>query len=600
MLNNHRKAKNITIKTILLLLFALWKLFPFANAEERQHTPTVIPDSIYPTAQSPQKLSPADQQRLKYLLYEAASAENKQQYDNAFDYLSYSLAIDSTNSVALSNLSISYLKLKQPQKAIEYARKAVAYNPHDYYSNIVLFNLCIENKQYKQAIATLQKIIQIEPTGAPEYYIKLAELYTLTEQTDKAIETWQQLETIAGYNDRILLERIELYLQLNQHEKAYHELNTYIKKYPRNTNLLLLLSDLYQQDSQQQKAWSTLQKAHNIHPNSPEIIKEISRFYQNNQQTEEALNTLYNGVKNTKISPEEKESLIVNYITLLQKSGQNLNSALALLDSLSSQHPQEAPIHLLYGNALLLENQKHEAKQQFIQYTLLEPNNPIGWEQLLRTAFPDSIDSSIRICKEAIQHLPEEPQFHLYLGIAYSLKEQPAKALKAYKQTLPLILSNPTMSSQVYTYIGNTYYTLNQPDSAFIAYDMALLDNPQNQEAINNYSYFLSLEKKDLDKAEQMALTLVKAEPTNPTYLDTYGWILFQQGAYQMAKIYLKKAIEYSTEQVSEEILEHYADVLYMTDEKETAVEYWQKAWLQSDKKNTRLQKKISSGLIEK
>jgi len=69
----------------------------------------------------------------------------------------------------------------------------------------------------------------------------------------------------------------------------------------------------------------------------------------------------------------------------------------------------------------------------------------------------------------------------------------------------------------------------------------------------------------------------IKAEPMNPTFLDTYGWILYEQGSYLMAKIYIEKAIEYSKDNPSADIFEHYGDVLYKTGEKEKALEQWKK-----------------------
>ena len=119
--------------------------------------------------------------------------------------------------------------------------------------------------------------------------------------------------------------------------------------------------------------------------------------------------------------------------------------------------------------------------------------------------------------------------------------------------------------------------------------------NPQNLHVLNNYSYYLSLEKKDLDKAEQMSSITVKAEPTNPTFLDTYGWVLFMQGAYTTARIYIENAVKYSEEEPSAEILEHYGDVLYVTGEPEKALEQWKKAKeLGSDSKT--LDEKIRTG----
>ncbi|MBP7180035.1 MAG: tetratricopeptide repeat protein, partial [Dysgonomonadaceae bacterium] len=131
----------------------------------------------------------------------------------------------------------------------------------------------------------------------------------------------------------------------------------------------------------------------------------------------------------------------------------------------------------------------------------------------------------------------------------------------------------------------------------FESYEKSLKLNPQNLPVLNNYSYYLSLEKRDLDKAEQMSSITVKAEPTNPTYLDTYAWILYEQGAYTMAKIYIENAVKYSENEPSAEILEHYGDILFKTGEPEKALEQWKKAKeLGSDSKT--LDEKIRTGKL--
>ncbi|HLW10178.1 MAG TPA: hypothetical protein VKX35_07240, partial [Fermentimonas sp.] len=125
--------------------------------------------------------------------------------------------------------------------------------------------------------------------------------------------------------------------------------------------------------------------------------------------------------------------------------------------------------------------------------------------------------------------------------------------------------------------IGDLNFFLGNKDTAFKSYDNALKLNPQNLPVLNNYSYYLSLDKRELDKAEQMSGITVKAEPLNPTYLDTYGWILYEQGSYVMAKIYIEKAIEYEKEP-SADVYEHYGDVLFKTGEEEKALEQWKRA----------------------
>jgi hypothetical protein len=50
-------------------------------------------------------------------------------------------------------------------------------------------------------------------------------------------------------------------------------------------------------------------------------------------------------------------------------------------------------------------------------------------------------------------------------------------------------------------------------------------------------------------------------EPSNPIYLDTYGWIMYKLGDCQSALFYLERAIENSGENVEKEIESHYKEV---------------------------------------
>ena len=92
--------------------------------------------------------------------------------------------------------------------------------------------------------------------------------------------------------------------------------------------------------------------------------------------------------------------------------------------------------------------------------------------------------------------------------------------------------SDPLMPFRVYTLFGDIAFRQNRTEEAFAYYDKALENNPQNYGALNNYSYYLALLGKNLDKAERMSGEVIKANPDNATYLDTYAWVYFKQGRY--------------------------------------------------------------------
>ena len=74
-----------------------------------------------------------------------------------------------------------------------------------------------------------------------------------------------------------------------------------------------------------------------------------------------------------------------------------------------------------------------------------------------------------------------------------------------------------------------------------------------------------------------MSKITIEKEPDNPTYIDTYAWILYLMGQYPEAKAMLKHAMLYGGTE-SGDILDHYAEVLYALKEYDLAFIYWEQA----------------------
>ena len=131
---------------------------------------------------------------------------------------------------------------------------------------------------------------------------------------------------------------------------------------------------------------------------------------------------------------------------------------------------------------------------------------------------------------------------------------------------------NPEVLPAMVT-IGDCYHTMGQMKQCFKAYDRVLRLDPHYLPVLNNYAYYLCLQKKKLRKAEEMSRRTVEKEPDNATYLDTYGWILFTRGDAAGAKPYFKHAMIYGGKD-SAVILGHYSEVLEALGEKELAHYY--------------------------
>ena len=108
--------------------------------------------------------------------------------------------------------------------------------------------------------------------------------------------------------------------------------------------------------------------------------------------------------------------------------------------------------------------------------------------------------------------------FYYYLAIAYHQAEQPDSVLSVCTKALERVTTDTRKEivSNFYSIMGDIYHTKKQMKEAYAAYDSALVYNPSNIGTLNNYAYYLSVERRDLDKAEEMSYKTVRPNLTMP------------------------------------------------------------------------------------
>jgi Tfp pilus assembly protein PilF len=162
-------------------------------------------------------------------------------------------------------------------------------------------------------------------------------------------------------------------------------------------------------------------------------------------------------------------------------------------------------------------------------------------------------------------------------GVALLQGKQHDKSIELLRAGAKVVYGNTQLEAQFYASLGDAYNAISKHEESDLSYDRSLRLNPDNALVLNNYSYYLSLRKANLEKAEEMSRKSLRLEPQNPSYLDTYGWILYQLGKYTDAKKYMNDAIA-ATQGENGTLLEHMGDILYKLGEKEQALKLWLRA----------------------
>ena len=535
----------------------------------------------------------AQQRKLDYFFYEGVKLKNAGKFDAAFDLFSHCLEIDSTASPVLYELSSFYVEMNKPEKAVGLLQRAVNYAPDNFTYRMALASVSRGLGMFSDASAEYQTLIDKFPDKTDLNYY-LAESLTQEGEISKAIEAYDALENSVGMNEAISIQKYKLYNTLNEPDKAMKEIQKLADKYPMEARYQIVMGDLYLEKNDTDKALLCYNKAHEIDPSNPYYIVSMANYYEIVGDKEAAETQIRSALVNNDLDVDTKVNILSRYVVRLQQNKQDIEGANTLFKTLLEQHPEETELKLMYGSLLAMQDKTEEARFQFQLVTEMEPDNAGAWQQLLNLSLKaDNMEEVKRICIKCQELFPNAPEYYFYLGIAhYQLKEYD-KALETYQAGIRIIdKENTSQLSDFYGQIGDIYYQQKNVTKAYEAYEEALKYNDKNIVVLNNYSYLLTLDKKELKKAERMSAQCIKLQPDNSTYLDTYAWVFFTQGNYTLAKIYIENAISKDSTN-SSELADHYGDILYMNGEKEKALEQWKKA-MELGKQSETLDRKIA------
>lgn len=549
-----------------------------------------------PVQASLNQLSPEQQRKFDYFYYEAANLKNAGKYDAAYDLFSYCLSLDTASSPVLYELAMFQLQRNRPEKAVEMLKSAVAHSDDNFTYRMTLAGLYRNLGMYGEASDSYEELVKRYPDKSELNYY-LADALTQEGEIGAAIDAYNVLESTMGMNETLSLQKFKLYQTLKQPDKAFEEIEKLANKYPMNARYRLLMGDLHLENEETEKALACYQQAHEIDPDDPRYIVSMANYYDQTGDKEAAEQEIRDALVNEKLDVETKVGILSRYVQRLQQTQQGIKNANSLFQTLLDQHPEDTELKLMYGSLLMAQQKEEEAKFQFQLVTEMEPSNEGAWQQLLNISLKgEDIPEVIRICTRCKELFPEAPEYYFYLGIGYYMQEKYQESLDTYYAGLKIIPEgNGVVKSNFYGQIGDLYYQMEKMDEAYKAYDEALKYNENNAPVLNNYSYFLTLDKKDLKKAERMAAQCIKLEPDNATYLDTYAWVFFVQSNYTLAKIYIENALS-KDKTNSAELVDHYGDILYMSGEKDKALEQWKKA-KEMGKDTDVLKQKIAKGI---
>lgn len=535
------------------------------------------------------------QQRLKnaglgeYYFSEGMKFFVLENYQKAIDQFQKSLEMDADNAGTHYAIADAYARIGNQPEATAYAEKALKLDDSNKYFYQLLAGLYEKDKKYAQAIKVYQDQMKKMPDDL-ESYFNLANIYLYQEKYEDAIKLYDKVEKTIGINEDVVRQKQQIYLKLNKTSEAITEGKKLVETFPEEIKYAILLAEIYISTGRQKEAVPLLQNIIEEGSGQAQARLVLSDIYRKNGQNQKADEELNLAFSSPDLEPDTKVQILISYTKSLKDDASRKN-ALKLADLLVKAHPGEAKAHAVYGNLLEMSKEKQKARDAYSIACRLDNSSFEIWHQIIRLDWElNEVDSLTKHSEQALELFPNQGVFWFFNGYAYLTKKDYDKAVQSLEESKKLSADNKELLNDINMMLGDSYNGLSDHIRSDAAYEAVLASDPDNASVLNNYSYFLSLRKEKLDKAKQMAAKLVEKYPDNPTYLDTYAWILYMMEDYQQARKYLEKAAKNSTNGT---ILEHYGDVLYKLGETDLALQQWMKA-KQAGESSDQIDKKIA------
>ena len=497
-------------------------------------------------------------------------------YTKALGFFQKSLQINDNNPTVYYKIAELLTKNGDLDNAAVYIEKALSLKDDNKYFYLLAAEIYSSQNNFKQTAEIYEKLVQKIPE-ATEAFFDLANVYIYTNEYAKAIDAYNKIEQKYGLNEQVSIQKQKLHLQLGELDKAVQEAKRLIDNFPGEEKYYVNLAEILISNEKPDQAKPFLEEYIEQYGGSPKIHLMMYEIYRKKDDFQQARYHLNESFSSPELDIEAKLQIIAGYISKLPDPDVE-NMVQTLAESLIETHPENPDAYAINGDLKINLGKKQEAIDYYRKAIELgETDNFALWQQILGIQMEaGNYDNVVSTADEAMEYFPNQAILYFFSGTANMILENYEDAIEMLEVSKQFSASNKRLLSDIHSQLGDAYHYAEEFDKSNSSYEEALKINPLNYHVLNNYSYFLSLRKENLNDAKKMSERLVEDNPDDPTFLDTHAWVLYNLEEYKEALKYIEKAVK--GENTSGTILEHYGDILFKLGKVDEAVIQWEKA----------------------
>lgn len=433
--------------------------------------------------------------------------------------------------------------------------------------------------------------------------LQLSSYYAARNEMDKAISTLDRYEVIEGANPQLSLRKFSMMFAAGDSARLLSESSRMVRENPVDPEYIIIRGNVFEALNQPDSAYLCYLRAEELEPDNGRTKLTLANYFLERGDSAGYDLKSREALLSEDIMLDEKLDMMTKYMQNLLRDSADTSRGSRLFDGLLRQYPHEPEVLNLGAQYASAIGDYSKAEELMSYATDLQPDNSDYWSRLASFYYSDGkYTDAMQTYDRGVEKLGDAPLgLTLVYAAAATQGGAPEKARAAYQtlldDALPGALLTDSASvilqkaanlsyedlmhvADILSMAGDASFKAENLPEAMLAYDASIALNPSNIMALNNYAYYLALGGGDLEKAEEMSRRTVDDQPDNPTYLDTYAWILYLKGRYADALQVQESALEKATEQdsITDEYWDHLGDIQYHCNLPDKALESWKKA----------------------
>ena len=491
-----------------------------------------------------------------------------------------------------------------PAAAAEYSRRAYEADTSNRWYTRQYARTLILGMHYDRAVPLYEKLLRDEPQE-PDNYRMLALLYQQQNKPFSALVILDSAEVRFGRLPVLSQIKRSMLVGTHQFDKALAEAEAIAEDMPYDITAHLALGELYAAAGRDSLALASFGRAKEIDSLNLELQMAMSDYYNRRGDYRRYLAEINRIFRNDAMPAGDKLRQWERITSDRNFYGRYFLPISDLIRTLVIKYPDNDDVMAAYAVHLLASGESEQALELYKHRIAENPGVKSNYEMAIdiETYIFKRPDSTAKYIAAALRQFPDDYGLYMREGAAFSSVKRYDDAERSFRQALKRA-DTDSLRSFIHGYIGDLCQThaservnpegrehfqglfaaINADAKArsllkrcFAEYEEALRLYPDNAPVLNNYSYFMSEQDKNIERAVEMGRRATEVERNNPTYLDTYAWALHKAGRDAEAKRIMQQALSLDSSN-SAELQMHYGDILDALGERFMAEIYWRRA----------------------